>query len=474
MSHGNVSSELLEKITGVSASEYGQRRLSLANALAPNSVAVIVGAQKHIMSNDIPYRFRQDSNMRYFCGYTEPDAMLLMDTTKKNSDGTPLSTLVVPPRDPAKEKWDGARTSDETLLEHYGIDEVEDSQDLVTVVSKHISGADRIYFDAESTVKGTELHSNLLNLIDDYSRKPLCTYTDSLRLFKSDSEIELMKKACDMTCTGHHDAMAASIKETNCHGQVEEHLLDATVEFGCRKLGASSLSFPPVVAGGNRANTLHYIENNNLIDDGDLVLMDAGAEFEGYCGDVSRTWPINGTFSKAQKEIYQAVLNVQKKCIELCAHISSERPRMRGICGEGTLMHLHFKSLDFMAQELVQLGLIRGDGDLRQQTRLYYPHSIGHFLGMDVHDTPTQPYATVLQPRMIITVEPGLYIPADDMLAPEEFRGIGVRIEDNILLTEQEAVNLTEDCVKEIHDIEFTLQMFQYSKNANKQGGSQK
>eukprot|EP00040_Diaphanoeca_grandis_P017602 m.92114 g.92114 ORF g.92114 m.92114 type:complete len:484 (-) comp26523_c0_seq1:141-1592(-) len=442
---------LLQLTTGISATEYAERRRRLVETLPPKSLAVVLGASKLIMSNDIPYQFRQNSFMRYFSGYCEPDAVLLIASDGDNA----TSTLVLPSRDLAKEKWDGARTSNETILEEYGIEIVEEIPNLASILETRLAKTEKVFFDQDSVLKGTSTYNTIMKVTSASGlgyNAGLAKHADGLRCFKSEAEVKVMEKACAITSSSFHDAMRCSTSHGGLeHGDgVEEHYLGAVVEFGSRRLGASSLSFPPVVAGGDRANTLHYIQNNNVIRDGDMVLMDAGAEYRGYCGDVSRTWPINGKFSDPQRDIYEAVLRVQLKIIDLLSENYGE-----------SLIHLHMHSLDCMAKELLQLGLIEaGTQDkMRQQTRVFYPHSIGHFLGMDVHDTPTQTYATVLQPGMIITIEPGLYIPEhSDVHMQPQYQGIGVRIEDDILLTRDGPVNLTRDCVKNVEDVEQVLQ----------------
>ncbi|XP_035166999.1 xaa-Pro aminopeptidase 3-like, partial [Oxyura jamaicensis] len=231
------------------------------------------------------------------------------------------------------------------------------------------------------------------------------------------------------------------ITSTNCL------LLSESVfqfEFECRARGADILAYPPVVAGGNRSNTLHYVKNNQLIKDGELVLLDGGCESSCYVSDITRTWPVNGRFTKPQAELYQAVLDIQKSCLSLCSP---------GV----SLENIYSLMLSLIGQKLKDLGILKSsvtESQFFKAVRKYCPHHVGHYLGMDVHDTPDMSRSLPLQPGMVITIEPGLYIPEDDMNAPERFRGIGVRIEDDVVIAEDSPLILSADCPKEIYDIE--------------------
>lgn len=461
----------------ITAAEYGERRRRLMERLAlpkaGSKTAVIVrGATSPIMSNDIPYRFRQDSCMRYLCGYHEAGALLLIESDPGTCDrtGTTTTTLVLPPRDPHKEKWDGARTSNERVLVDYGIDAVAELDQLDIVLTPVMITADLLFYDFNnSTMPSADLHNQVLDMAKMNGvlfAGPVGRHVDQLRVVKSDAEIAIMRRVCQISVDSFKDAMMASssrggtgvsgvsgvsgdVSSGDESSGVSEHFLDAVVEFGVRQRGASSLAFPPVVAGGNRANTLHYIRNDAVVKDGELVLMDAGAEYIGYCGDISRTWPVNGRFSPPQALLYGAVLRVQEHCIKACR-----------ADGEMTLLKLHSLSLKLMGDELTALGVIptslSNEAKVRH-VRKYYPHSIGHYLGMDVHDTSTHSLSAAFVPGMVVTVEPGLYIAEDALDAPERFRGIGIRIEDDVLITADGPCNLTERCPKSVRDVEAAI-----------------
>eukprot|EP00037_Helgoeca_nana_P015869 m.148755 g.148755 ORF g.148755 m.148755 type:complete len:299 (+) comp23219_c0_seq1:766-1662(+) len=233
---------------------------------------------------------------------------------------------------------------------------------------------------------------------------------------------------------------------------VTEHELSAVVDYGCRLHGAVGPSFPAVVAGGPRALTLHYHPSADgpAVDDGDMVLMDFGASHLGYASDISRTWPIAGKYSAPQRELYDAVLRTQQQCIDMCT-----------ADGTMSLSQIQQSSMLFTAQELIKLGILKADdvagANGAHLVRQFYPHSIGHYLGMDVHDVPSCPLNRPLAPGMVVTIEPGLYIP-DTPDVPARFRGLGIRIEDDVLVTEDGPRVLTAGCVKLPDEVEHTLQ----------------
>ncbi|KAK3728244.1 hypothetical protein QZH41_019620 [Actinostola sp. cb2023] len=244
---------------------------------------------------------------------------------------------------------------------------------------------------------------------------------------------------------------------------LEESHLHTTMEYECRIQGAERLSYPPVVAGGSLANTLHYINNTQLLRDGDLVLMDAGCEYHGYASDITRTWPVNGTFSETQRQLYDIVLRVQKKCLSLCRK-------------DVTLDFIHHAMLTFLGEELIsnrfrmsgkptarsyEIGILSKDltdAEKKKAASDYCPHHVSHYLGMDTHDTHLVSRGLGLQPGMIVTIEPGLYIPGNAKNVPKRFHGIGIRIEDDVLITENGHEILSEECPKEPEEIEKLMQ----------------
>ncbi|CAG8635569.1 38739_t:CDS:10, partial [Gigaspora margarita] len=264
--------------------------------------------------------------------------------------------------------------------------------------------------------------------------KPLSRIIQDLRLTKSDSEIALMRK--DGEITGK--AFIQTMKFTK--PGLSEHDLYAKIDFECRIRGAQSLAYVPVVAGGINALTMHYVRNDMPLRNGDLVLLDAGGEYYGYASDVTRTWPVNGKFTQPQKELYEAVLNVNRRCIKLCTE--AEGISLNGI---------HEISVELMKEELLNIGFDLSEGDI---DRVLYPHHVGHYLGLDVHDTPYVDRSRRLSSGMVITIEPGLYVPPN-YAYPERYHGMGIRIEDNVVVGATDPIVLSSTAPKEIVDIEF-------------------
>jgi len=267
-----------------------------------------------------------------------------------------------------------------------------------------------------------------------------------LRLIKTMPEIELMRKSCSISSRAFIDTMKDTIPDCS------EHVMSAKIEYECRRRGSQRLAYPPVVATGISCNTLHYVMNDSIAKDGDMLLMDAGGEYFDYSSDITRTWPTNGKFTPAQRTIYEAVLRTQKRIIAAArTHLEVENDEGVKKRIPTTLAHLQHMALESTMAELMEMGIHE-----EQHLPKCYPHMIGHFLGMDVHDVSSVPYTEPLKPGMIITVEPGLYMPVEEWV-PEPLRGIGVRIEDDVLITEGEPEVLTRECPKEVADLEHII-----------------
>lgn len=378
-------------IEGIPLTEYADRRRKLLEMLPLNSVVVVTAATTVYMSNDIPYRFRQDSNFRYLCGFHEPDAVLVLMSARTGCE--PSTTIAVLPKDPHREKWDGQRVGAAAAAEFLGLDAAVELTELTELVSAAAAAADRVFFNTQPYTN-THAHAVILPALNasghpENSVSPIIQL-QKLRAVKSEAELAVIAQACSISSAAVVDAMRAS------KPGVSEHLLDAILEFGMRSRGGKFQAYPPVVAGGQRANTLHYVTNDMCVAGGEMVLIDAGAEFQGYAGDISRTWPVNGTYSEAQREVYDAVLRVQLHCLELC------RPGM-------TLARLHETSEALTLEELKRLGVCNVSAG-REQLKRFYPHNIGHHLGLDVHDVQSIPSYRELEEGMVITIEPGLHV----------------------------------------------------------------
>ncbi|XP_020349184.2 xaa-Pro aminopeptidase 3-like isoform X1 [Oncorhynchus kisutch] len=435
-----------EVTPGLTQTEFDLRRQRLASLIEVQAdrLGPTVSSNKHLvivlshpiryMTNDIPYPFHQNQDFLYLTGILEPDSALVLCGTGRPDQ----AILFVPRRDPARELWDGPRSGKDGAAALTGVERVHCTEELGLVL-KSLKGS-TVWYDGSKPCHPGLHQTHVRPLLEGgpmvRSLRPL---THSLRALKSPAEVALMKEAGRITAQAFKKTMGMS------QGDIDEALLYAKFDFECRAHGANFLAYPPVVAGGNRANTLHYINNNQIVKNGEMVLLDGGCEYFCYVSDITRTWPVNGKFSPAQAELYEGVLEVQKACLSLCSPGAS-------------LDHIYSTMLALLGRQLKQLGIVKGstsDADTLKAARRYCPHHVGHYLGMDVHDTPELSRSQPLQPGMAITIEPGLYICEDDDQVPDRFRGLGVRIEDDVVIREEiNPLILSSDTPKTIADVE--------------------
>ncbi|KAG1462093.1 hypothetical protein G6F56_005589 [Rhizopus delemar] len=366
--------------------------------------------------------------------------------------------MFILPKNTHAELWDGPRTGIQGVKELFGADEAYENTKFIAHLKNIIGTYKNIFMDSpgnmptlisdESTKKlietGTfweKLWFNikkgfypLLTCLKIQSILPLSKTIQELRMIKSHSEIEAMKKSGLISSKAFVEAM----KWTK-PGLTEAQLW-AKFDYETRMRGSSVLAYVPVIAGGPNALSLHYVRNDMELKDNDLVLVDCGGEYNGYASDITRTWPVNGKFTEAQKELYQAILNVNKECIKLCTE--STNISLHGI---------HSQSVSLMKQELEKIGFNVSGWDLE---RILYPHHVGHYLGLDVHDLHSLDRSRKLKQNMVITIEPGIYVPYDDKF-PSKYQGIGIRIEDNVVIGKDQPFVLTANTPKEVVDIEF-------------------
>jgi len=417
--------------------------------MEPNSVAVIPAAHEARRSYDTEFRFRQDSDFWYLTGFPEPDAIAVIDPSNKKAP----FTLYVRPRDPEMETWFGRREGTEGAMKNYGANQAFNVDRFAADLPKLLNGHEKLYYRF-SVDKA--LDQQILNYFTEQRVRRLKTAypphtiidptitLGEMRLHKTDSEIEFMQTAATISAEAHILAMKKTRPGMN------EFQVESLVESYMRDRGATGIAYNSIVGGGENATILHYVENNRPLKDGDLILIDAGAEYKGYAADITRTFPINGKFSKEQREVYDVVLDVQMQCIEATKTGNTVKKR-------------HEFSIELLTEGMKKLGLLKGkttDLIKKKEYMKYYMHGVGHYLGLDVHDAGryftdqgaknSRPFA----PGMVLTVEPGLYIPPDDKSAPAKYRGIGVRIEDDVLVTEEGNRNLTAKVPKDPDAIE--------------------
>ncbi|XP_058809545.1 xaa-Pro aminopeptidase 3 isoform X2 [Phymastichus coffea] len=435
-----------EVVPGIKKDEFKRRRYKFMEKIAKHNVlsdnypqlVLIPSASKVYMSDKIPYVFRQNSDFLYFTGCQEPDSILLLTINGSNY----TSTLFMRPKDAHAELWDGPRTGVEAAISLFEVEQAlpvsEFEKYMTSVLNQNKKSV--IWYDADDIIQ-PELHKKLGQLLT-LSQKQMFTCPKTLihqfRLIKSEAEIKLMKKSCDVA-----SAAIATVIEKSKPG-INEHQLFATVDYQCRMKGAEFLAYPPVVAGGRNANIIHYIANNQIVCNNEMVLMDAGCEYHGYSSDITRTWPINGKFTPYQRILYEIVLDVQKILIDKLKEMPSLDMVYHDMC-------------NLLGKRLQEECLIPKDltgNKLLAATYLYCPHHVGHYLGMDVHDTPKISRSIRVQPGMIVTVEPGIYVNPKNQYAPLEFHNFGIRIEDDVLIQDDGPVVLSQNCPKETADVE--------------------
>lgn len=440
---------------GISAGEFRQRRERLAAALPDGALALFPATPVSYMSHDVPYHpHHQDTDMLWLCGLQEHTSLL---ACVKPSGGPARWHLFVRPSCPREELWDGARAGVEGAQSFFLPEGAAHAFETAPrVLLSELSGGSltSLWYtpssnrEIDARLKPTLQSADARALGGGRSARQL---VHALRLRKSAAEVALMRTAGAVGAAAMSATMTTSVHAAA--SGMTEGALAATFEFESKLRGAERLAYPCVVAGGANAVTLHYMHNNAPLRPGEMLLMDAGASVHGYCSDVTRTWPLSGTYSDAQRALYAAVLDVNERVI---AAISHERTR-----NSLTLNALHRMSLLWTLEHLIDLGIVhRKEPHAAARCQRYYPHAIGHWLGLDVHDTPSVDSNVPLEPGMVVTVEPGLYIPDDDELAPAHFRGLGVRIEDDVLIPsrgDEPAEVLTAAVPKRVDQVEALL-----------------
>ncbi len=421
-------------------------------AMDENSIAIIPAAHEATRSYDTEFKFHQDPDFVYLTGFPEADAVAVIDPASKKP-----FTLYVRPRDPLMETWFGRRQGVAGAVKNYGADKSVSIEKFPADLAKLVDGHDVLYYRF-SVDKG--LDQQVLGYLSNQRQRRLKTaypphtikdptiITGEMRLHKSDKEIAFMQKAADIAGEAHVLAMK-TVKPGMNEAQVESFM-----EAYMRDKGASGVAYNSIIGGGDNATILHYIENNMPLKDGDLILIDAGAEYEGYASDITRTFPVNAKYTKAQREVYDVVLDVQEQCVDYT------------ITGNTVKARQEF-SIELLTEGMKKLGLLKGKTKelIKKKSYLkYYMHGVGHYLGLDVHDAgryfvdQTAKQSRPFAPGMVLTVEPGLYIPPDDKSAPAKYRGIGVRIEDDVLVTKDGNHNLTGKVPKDPDEIEAIMQ----------------
>jgi Xaa-Pro aminopeptidase len=434
--------------------EFLRRRQALLAKMAPASAALIFAAPEVTRSADSEYPYRQNSDFWYFTGFNEPEAVLVLIKSDETHNHSVLFNRL---RDKTAEIWFGRRLGQEAAPEKLGVDRALAFSEIDEQLHQLLNGLDVVYHAQGEHAYADTIVFAALDKLRRGSRQNLAapaTLTDwrpwvhEQRLFKSEEEIVAMRRAGEITALGHTRAME------KCRPGMFEYQLEGEILHEFNRHGARFPSYNTIVGSGENGCILHYTENESQMRDGDLVLIDAGCEYKGYAGDITRTFPVNGKFSAPQRAIYDIVLESLETALQLY------RP--------GTSMQeVTTQVVRIMVNGLVNLGILKGDVDqliTDNAHRPFFMHGLSHWLGLDVHDVGYygKDRSRLLEPGMMITVEPGLYI-APDADVPAEYRGIGIRIEDDILITADGNENLTASVVKSADDIEALMAAARHS-----------
>ncbi len=426
---------------------FKKRRDALMKA-HPSAAFIFPSAEEVLRNPDVHYPFRQETNFFYLSAFEEPESVLVLAPSK--GGGAYKTVLFVRKRDPEKEMWEGERYGVEGATSVFGADEAYLIDELEKKLPDLLQPAEKVFYRV-----GVSSHHDraILGALESVRRsqgrsgKALMSILDpnevigEMRLFKQPEEVDALRKACRITALAHKAAM----KEVRAG--MNEFEVEALIDYTFRKNGCARVGYGSIVAGGKNATCLHYRSNNEPLREGDLLLIDAGGEYDYYTSDITRTFPVSRQFTKSQAQIYDLVLKAQKEAVAM------SKPGAK-------LPEIHKHCARVMTEGLLSLGLMDGNRDEiveKAGFRRFFPHGTSHWLGMDVHDVGLymkngEPRA--LEPGMVFTVEPGLYMQPTDAAVPEAYRHIGIRIEDDILITPTGCENLTQDAPKERAEIE--------------------
>lgn len=414
---------------GITAQEYHDRRARLAHALPKDAVAILPSAEVKWRSGAVFFPFRQESNFLYLTGFSEPESLTVIQKTGDQL-GEFTFHLFCRPKNPAAEQWSGPWSGVEAAEDVFNADQAGDIKQVAKLLPPLLRASSKIYTDITSTTH-KKLHSLLTNADDAPPITPLQPLINDLRIIKSPAEIANMRHAGRVSGRALTDAMRQS--------WTSEKDLAAYLDYAFTKDGCAGSAYVPVVAGGPRANLIHYTLNNARLHQDEFILVDAGGEYGTYITDITRTWPARGTFSAAQRDLYEAVLRVQRQGVALCRASSGM-----------TLDGIHRATEAALKTQLAALGF---DMSKPGATDALFPHHVGHYVGLDVHDCPGYGRNVALRAGHCVTIEPGVYVP-DDERWPAHFRGMGIRIEDSVCVQDQFPLVLTTEAVKEVVDIE--------------------
>ena len=425
--------------------EFATRRRRLMDMMGEGCIAIVPTAPVRPRNRDVDFPYRPDSNFYYLTGFGEPESVAVLAPGREQGE----FVMFCRERDPTAEQWHGSRLGLEGACELHGADDAFPIGDIDDILPGLIESRTRVYyamghyqeFDRQMLAWVAQVRGGARSSGGLGEFVMLDHLVHEMRLFKSKAEIDVMSKAADVSAVAHERAMRIC-RPGMCEYQIEAELLYEFTRAGCR-----APAYPSIVAGGVNACTLHYTENTDRLRDRELLLIDAGAEHEFYASDITRTFPVNGRFSRAQRDAYTVVLAAQEAAID-------------AVTPGNTVDDVHMAAVRVLVEGLVDMGVLKGRVKRnvdKEKYKRFYMHRTGHWLGMDVHDVGDyriEEQSRVLEPGMVMTVEPGLYFPPEDEKAPKRLRGVGIRIEDDVLVTKSGHAVLTSAAPKSIDEIE--------------------
>ena len=428
----------------INAKEFARRRRQLMRMMGEGAIAVLPAAPVRVRNRDADYRYRQDSDFLYLTGFHEPEAVVVLIPGRAQGE----YILFCRERNPEMETWNGRRAGQAGAVEQFGADDSFPIDDIDEILPGLLEDRARVYYSVGRDADFDRRLMAWVNVIRAQSRAgrqpphefiSLEYLLHEMRLFKSSAELKVMRKAAEISDEGHRRMMAM------CRPGMYEYEIEAEFIYTARRHNGD-LAYQSIVGGGANGCILHYVDNNEMLRDGELLLIDAGAEYEGYASDITRTFPVNGCFSEAQREVYEVVLAAQEAAIKKVKPGNSWNDP-------------HTAAVRELTKGMIELGLLKGKPAklIREAAyRRFYMHRTGHWLGIDVHDVGEYKVDgewRLLEPGMVTTVEPGLYVTADADV-PERFHNIGVRIEDDVVVTKDGHKVLTAATPKSVAEIE--------------------
>jgi len=433
----------------ITRSEFARRRKELMQLMDDNSIAILPASQTKKRNGDVEYSFRQDSDFFYLSGFEEPESVFVLVPGREHGE----SILFCRERDEEFERWNGPLSGPDRARQLYGLEDAFPITDINEILPGMIEGKDKLYY---AMGVNRDFDNQIIEWVNSisaqkkYGAEPpgefvqLGQFLHELRLFKGKQEITMLKHAANITAKAHKVAMEKAT------AGVYEYQLEAELQYLFLKEGARSPAYPIIVGSGQNSCILHYTGNSEMLRDGDLVLIDAGCEYQSYASDVTRTFPVSGRFNAQQKAIYEIVLEAQKAAINMI------RPGNHW-------NQPHMAAIRVVCEGLQGLGLLKGEVEDLIETeafKQFYMHKTGHWMGMDVHDVGEYKIGgewRIFEEGMVLTIEPGIYISRESKQVPPKWRGIGIRIEDNLLVTRNGNEVLTSGIPKEIDEIEKIL-----------------